>query len=89
MVYNSSANVKYPDSGSSTCCQGRIALGNLTSTGVFDPNPLRASGTILSAAQSPPPITLPALALAIAIPLLKKERLYALVISSEQPLLAL
>jgi len=55
-----------PPSGSNTCCQGRTAAGLRTATGFCASSALIISGIILSFAQSPPPITLPARVLAIA-----------------------
>ena len=60
-----SANFKYPLSGSKTCCQGLVAFGFLIKTVLLSFKALIVSGIILSFAQSPPPITLPALAEAI------------------------
>ena len=59
--------IKYPDIGSRTCCQGLVALGLLTinvSLLIID---LITSGIILFLAQSPPPITFPALPIPILI----------------------
>ena len=47
-----------------TCCHGLMALGYLIITGLFSNHALTISGNNLFAAQSPPPITLPALAVA-------------------------
>ena len=61
------ANSKYPERGSRTCCHGLVAFGFL----IFTISPLLQeriqSGIILSLAQSPPPITFPALATPILI----------------------
>ena len=51
--------------GSSTCCQGLVEFGFLIDNLLFLLHESIASGTILSLPQSPPPITLPALAEAI------------------------
>ena len=59
--YNFCANNKYPLSGSKTCCHGLVAIGFLKKTLSFFDQLLTVSGTIRSCAQSPPPITLPAL----------------------------
>ena len=53
--------VKYPEIGSKTCCQGLVAFGLLISTFSFLFQALMQSAIILSFAQSPPPITFPAL----------------------------
>ena len=58
-----SARHRQPLSGSSTCCQGRVAAGLRTPIGSPRPRARIASGTIRSAAQSPQPITLPARAM--------------------------
>jgi hypothetical protein len=52
-----SARHRQPLSGSSTCCQGRVAAGLRTPIGSPRPRARIASGTIRSAAQSPQPIT--------------------------------
>ena len=77
--------------GSKTCCQGLTAFGFLIIIGSLLSNAFNISGIILSLAQSPPPITLPALTEAQETleELLKKEFLYEDVINSEQPLLLL
>src|ERR1035437_3911605 len=54
------ARSKYPDSGSSTCCQGRVDSGCRSSIAPFAAAARTQSGTIRSRDQSPPPITLPA-----------------------------
>ena len=73
--YNLSIS-KYPDNGSKTCCHGRIATGFLISISIPLLIERTQSGISLSNAQSPPPITFPARAVAIAIvpSLCKKER---------------
>ena len=58
-----SANLKYPDNGSITCCQGLVEDGFLIIIFLPSYSALTISGTILFFAQSPPPITFPALAL--------------------------
>ena len=58
-----SARHRQPLSGSSSCCQGRVAAGLRTPIGSPRPRARIASGTIRSAAQSPQPITLPARAM--------------------------
>jgi hypothetical protein len=82
------ASVRYPESGSSTCCHGRTASGLRTTIGSPAVSARMQSGTMRSSAQSPPPTTLPARALATRTgesgP--KNERLYAAVTSSAQPL---
>ena len=57
---NFAANNRYPESGSNTCCQGRVDFGLRKRIG--DPSSIARmqSGIIRSNAQSPPPITLPA-----------------------------
>ena len=57
-------DARYPASGSSTNCQGRVASGLRISTGSPQMKASTASGTSRSAARSPPPITLPARAVA-------------------------
>ena len=59
-VASASASIKQPVSGSSTCCQGRIAAGFRIRTAVDRENARIMSGSKRSVAQSPPPITLPA-----------------------------
>ena len=54
-------NVRYPDKGSKTCCHGLVAFGHLILTVSFFDHALTVSTIILSFAQSPPPITFPAL----------------------------
>src|SRR5450830_1288030 len=50
---------KYPDSGSRTCCHGRTEPGLRTTTGFSSASARMQSGTKRSAAQAPPPMTLP------------------------------
>ena len=57
-------NNKYPPNGSKTCCHGLVDFGDLIETFSDFDQALIQSGTILDLAQSPPPITLPALAVA-------------------------
>ena len=59
---NFDPRVTYPESGSSTCCHGRVAFGFLTSIGVFETNARTQSGIMRLVDQSPPPITFQALA---------------------------
>ena len=59
------AKERYPLNGSNTCWNGLVEFGDLISTGISFDHALMQSGTILFSAQSPPPITLPALAEAI------------------------
>ena len=54
-------NNKYPLRGSKTCCHGLVAFGFLNLIVLFSCQAFIKSGTILSFAQSPPPITFPAL----------------------------
>ena len=63
-----SATRRYPASGSRTCCHGRTASGDLTRRGFCESSVRRKSGISLSCAQSPPPMTLPALPVASPIP---------------------
>ena len=65
LLINNSPSLKYPDIGSKTCCHGLVASGLRIIKGVLFFKDLITSGTILSFLKSPPPITLPALALAI------------------------
>ena len=73
--FKAEAKLRYPDRGSNTCCQGLVDSGFLNIT--FSPfaQDLIQSGIILFGAQSPPPITFPALAIPIFIflLLLKKD----------------
>ena len=83
---NFSPRVKYPERGSNTCCQGRIACGLLIIISSFLLMAFIQSGTSLSVDQSPPPITLPARAVARRKPSsFKKEFLYDAERISEQP----
>src|SRR5450756_471823 len=50
---------RYPDSGSRTCCHGRTEPGLRTTIGLPSISARMQSGTRRSAAQSPPPMTLP------------------------------
>ena len=79
--------------GSNTYCQGLTELGFLMLTALFSCRALIISGTSLSLPQSPPPITLPARAVAISVLLVglfsKNEFLYDETINSAAPLLAL
>src|SRR5258706_14683192 len=65
---NFSPSRRYPLSGSSTCCQGRVELGFRTAIGELFCRSRIQSGTIRFLLQSPPPITLPARAEAIRTP---------------------
>ena len=56
--------IDYPLMGK-TCCHGLVDSGFLKITGLFFDQALTQSGTILFSDQSPPPITFPALAIAI------------------------
>ena len=82
---------RYPESGSSTCCHGRTARGLRTGMGRRAASAAMASGTIRSFAQSPPPTTFPARALATATPCSrsraggKKLRRYEATTSSAAP----
>ena len=76
-----------PDKGPKTCCQGRSALGMRTSKTSPQENARAASAIRRSALQSPPPITLPARAVAILIEAVKKDLRQVSVTSSEQALL--
>ena len=80
------AKIKYPLKGSRTCCQGLLNFGFLKYIDLPLNNDLIPSGINLFADQSPPPITLPALALDTPHFLLslKKLSLYALIIISEE-----
>src|SRR5690242_18862559 len=62
---STAASHKYPLRGSSTCCHGRVAVLLRTPIARDADKARMQSGTMRSSAQSPPPITLPALALAI------------------------
>ena len=62
LEFNFSANFIYPLRGSRTCWNGLVDSGDFMLTGIFFTHALTQSGTILFSAQSPPPITLPALA---------------------------
>ena len=64
---NCSAKDKYPLRGSKTCWKGLVDSGDFIITDIFWDQAFTQSGTILSFAQSPPPMTLPALAEAILI----------------------
>ena len=57
-----SARTKYPFIGSKTCCQGLLNPGFLILINLFLSSELIVSGISLLGDQSPPPITLPALA---------------------------
>src|SRR5450631_2120744 len=61
-----SANRRYPCKGSKTYCHGRIDLGRRMKTGCLLRKPRIKSGINRSTDQSPPPITLPARAVASA-----------------------
>mgnify|MGYP003345580650 CR=1 FL=1 len=63
--FNLIAKVMYPFKTSRTFCHGRVELGFLINTFSFFDQAFIQSGTIRSSDQSPPPITLPALADAI------------------------
>ena len=67
----------YPFKTSSTCCQGLVELGFLIKTFLFFDQFLIQSGISLFSDQSPPPITLPALAVAIRILLFFFEKNYS------------
>ena len=54
----------YPYKASRTCCQGLVASGFLIITFLFLDHDLTQSGMRRFSDQSPPPITLPALATA-------------------------
>ena len=54
--------IKYPLRASNTCCQGLVECGLLILTDLFLDQALTQSGINLFEDQSPPPITLPALA---------------------------
>jgi hypothetical protein len=87
-VNRRSASSVYPDSDSSTCCQGRVLRGLRTFNGRPSMVARTKSGTIRSAAQSPPPMTLPARAVATSTPALaRNESRYADVTSSAHALL--
>ena len=57
------ASFKYPFKGSKTCCHGLVASGERKFTIFLLVQDLMQSGTNLFSDQSPPPITLPALAM--------------------------
>ena len=81
------AKVRYPFSGSNTCCQGLVASGLRIMTSSCLDHDLKQSGTILFNAQSPPPITFPARvvhALIFELSYVKNEFLYPLNISSAE-----
>jgi CDP-glucose 4,6-dehydratase len=65
--FNFGPRFKYPLNGSRACCQGLVALGLRISTLLLSLQDFIQSTTILSFAQSPPPITLPALPIASVI----------------------
>ena len=69
LEFNFIAKVKYPLRGSNTCWKGLVDSGDFMITGIFLFHAFMQSGTILFSAQSPPPITLPALAEQSLIPL--------------------
>ena len=62
LYVNCLAKDKYPLRGSRTCWNGLVDSGEFIFTGLFFIHAFMQSGTILFWAQSPPPITLPALA---------------------------
>ena len=59
------AKITYPDITSKTCCQGLVEFGFLIFNILFCDHFVTQSGIILFGDQSPPPITFPALAIAI------------------------
>ena len=86
---------RQPRTGSRTCCHGRTASGRRIFAGTPDAKAQMMSGTSLSSAQSPPPMTLPARTVATATlgcsesPAEKKACRNALVTNSAQALLLL
>src|SRR5690349_2669345 len=60
-------NRRYPLIQSRTCCHGRTAFGFLIDAFLFSAAALTRSGIKRSLLQSPPPMTFPALAVAISL----------------------